>query len=538
MRRRAVVTATILVALSLVVIQVSLQQWGRGATRELGSTFGPPSVLPVADAEPRTPNAVTSFTFAAAGDFGGTGNSDVTALAKRLKGANVAFLLALGDLGYTSDEQAWCTFVKGELTDVEVVAGNHDTTESGPGDIAQYVVHCPFTLGVTVTAGPSTPGYGYEYYFDYPAGAPLVRFIMITAGVTGSLNYDYGVGSSHYTWVANAVNDARSNGIPWVVAGMHKQCITVGSKGGCSMGQAIFDKMVDLKVDLILSAHDHVYERSKQLALGPGCTTVPSAGNFDADCIADDGADGTYGKGSGSVAVLQGTGGDSLYTVRIDGSDGEIGYFVEVMGNNANTQGKSKGFGAVTYTVTADRIVAQTDFCPSGTPDGAGQCPNDAARTFHDGFSIETVGPGPRARFVHSPERARVNEPVSFDASSSTDSDPNAGLEVRWDWEDDGTWDSPWSTMKTAQHAYASAGTYTVRLQARDLAGLLGNATGTVGVDSSFGLEGSYFGIPTVLLFVVVIAVLVVALFARRRRRRRVQREAAVEETLGEFREE
>src|SRR3989304_7982565 len=127
---------------------------------------------------------------------------------------------------------------------------------------------------------PGTPGYGYEYYFDYPSGTPLVRFILTTAGVTGAINYNYGAGSSHYNWVVDSINGARAAGIPWVVVGMHKQCLTVGSKTGCNSGQALFDKLVDLKVDLILQAHDHVYERSKQLALGAACTTGPAAGTL------------------------------------------------------------------------------------------------------------------------------------------------------------------------------------------------------------------------------------------------------------------
>ena len=44
-------------------------------------------------------------------------------------------------------------------------------------------------------------------------------------------------------------------------------------------------------------------------------------------------------------------------------------------------------------------------------------------------------------------------------ASVSSDSeDASAALQVRWDWQDDGTWDTPWSPTKTAQHRYPHQG--------------------------------------------------------------------------------
>ena len=56
-----------------------------------------------------------------------------------------------------------------------------------------------------------------------------------------------------------------------------------------------------------------------------------------------------------------------------------------------------------------------------------------------------------------------------FDASGSIDDEtPLAELEVRWDWEDDGTYDTDWSTVKTPTHQYSIQGGYTIRLQVRD----------------------------------------------------------------------
>lgn len=334
----------------------------------------------------------TAFVFGAAGDFDGPGGSDVLALAQRLNTGGGAFLLALGDLGYTSDEPGWCASIKSAFNDVVLVAGNHDTGEDSGGDIAEYIVSCPFTLGLPITGGPGVPdgGYGREFYFDYPGANSLARIIMITAGVGGSTSYDYSAGSPHYRWVVDAVNDARSRDIPWVIVGMHKQCITVGSKPSCSMGQDMFDVLVDLKVDLILQAHDHTYQRSKQLGLGPNCGSVPSADRFDGDCVADHGEDDHYTRGRGSVIVVSGAGGRSHYSVDLGGGDAEIGYFVHVMGGNENTRRLGAGIGSVRFTVAADEVVAETDFCPPGGADIDGDCASSRNATFHDRFVIST----------------------------------------------------------------------------------------------------------------------------------------------------
>jgi PKD repeat protein len=43
---------------------------------------------------------------------------------------------------------------------------------------------------------------------------------------------------------------------------------------------------------------------------------------------------------------------------------------------------------------------------------------------------------------------------------------------VRWDWDDNGTYDTTWSTTKIATHAFTTFGLFTIRLQVRDTGGL------------------------------------------------------------------
>ena len=75
----------------------------------------------------------------------------------------------------------------------------------------------------------------------------------------------------------------------------------------------------------------------------------------------------------------------------------------------------------------------------------------------------------PVAAFTASSTFATIGAAVVFDAGSCTDGDDPVGdLEVRWDWENDGVWDSGWSTVKTATHAFASTGAHEVVLEVRD----------------------------------------------------------------------
>jgi PKD repeat protein len=92
----------------------------------------------------------------------------------------------------------------------------------------------------------------------------------------------------------------------------------------------------------------------------------------------------------------------------------------------------------------------------------------------------------PRAFFAISPASGNISTILTVNASSSFDlEDSTTLLEVRWDWEDDGTWDTTWSTTKTSQHQYLSIGTYTIRLEVRDTGGLADQTTEQVWVNNT-----------------------------------------------------
>ncbi len=94
----------------------------------------------------------------------------------------------------------------------------------------------------------------------------------------------------------------------------------------------------------------------------------------------------------------------------------------------------------------------------------------------------------PNAEMTVNPTRPIVAQATLFDASGSTDDrDPATSLEVRWDFDGDGAWDTTWNTAKTISHAYTQSGFYSPRVQVRDRDGLIGSSFAFIYVESDRG---------------------------------------------------
>ena len=186
-----------------------------------------------------------------------------------------------------------------------MVSGNHESNGLN-GNINDFSPCLPNQL-------PGAVGtYGRQYYVDVPAENPIVRFIMISPasdlprrllGLHGRF--------AALLWTEQAIDGARTASIPWVVVGMHKPCITVGLYTA-TPGPICSISCSSKKVDLILSGHEHNYQRSHQLGLGAGCTTL-TPNVYNAACVAD--TDSNFTQGAGSVAMVVGTGGQTAYDV-------------------------------------------------------------------------------------------------------------------------------------------------------------------------------------------------------------------------------
>lgn len=82
--------------------------------------------------------------------------------------------------------------------------------------------------------------------------------------------------------------------------------------------------------------------------------------------------------------------------------------------------------------------------------------------------SSTTVKP-PTVVFTVSPNNGTTETTFVFDASESTDGLGNkSDIIIRWDFENDGNWDTEWQSSKTQLYQYSSDGYYTVGMQLQD----------------------------------------------------------------------
>lgn len=99
--------------------------------------------------------------------------------------------------------------------------------------------------------------------------------------------------------------------------------------------------------------------------------------------------------------------------------------------------------------------------------------------------TVYQTSSAPIASFTVSPESGRQSDVFTFDASSCYDAeDPLSLLEVRWDFQNNGVWDTEFSTSKAAIWIFGQPGEYVVKLEVRDTDGLTGSTTRKVNVTS------------------------------------------------------
>jgi hypothetical protein len=401
----------------------------RTVTRAVGTIMFVGAMLALAIT--RVGAGASDFTFGAVGDsgaaasaqsvfkaIGSTANTDPSfRFVQHVGDYSYAQLASPGPSGTTAGTNAWCQLLKdqinvgaglstgsslGENFPIMLATGNHEATLSQPNpsvygssatspyhnDMIEDLKTClPNQFASQTTASPYVEGgasnsnYAREYYYDYPAASPIARFIVTSPGsaynmtqTDGNGLYDYSIGSDHYNWLAASIDAARSSGIKWVIVTNHTNYISAGSTDvhhNADIPSDYFNLLLSKRVDLILQGHNHIYQRSKQLANNvTGCTTV-SANTYDADCVASDGGTtNAFTKGQGSILAIVGMGGDDLHSINT--SDGDYNYFDSNMGLGTNDT-----FGFLKVNVTDTKITA--DFVRgTGQPTG-----------FNDTFTIE-----------------------------------------------------------------------------------------------------------------------------------------------------
>lgn len=296
---------------------------------------------------PSSPSDPTrTVTFTALGDIGAS--ADASDVLTELGQAAADLTVVVGDLSYgkVGAEEKWCAFVKervGADHPFELLSGNHES-DGKNGNINDFSACLPNQL-------PGLVGtYGRQYYVDVPHEQPLVRFVMISPGLhfpQGRLDYDRG--GESYTWTEEAIDSARAAGIPWVVVGAHKPCLSIGQYG-CDSGSDIFALLLAKRVDLVLHGHEHIYQRTVQLTAGtPGCPALVP-GRYNRSCVTD--SDGVFTKGAGTIAATVGSGGRTLRSLGLE--DPEARYFAAASGRN-----QEPTFGFLQVSATEDRLSAE-----------------------------------------------------------------------------------------------------------------------------------------------------------------------------------
>lgn len=232
---------------------------------------------------PRSPR---QFHFTAFGDHGVTPKALWNA--RNVMRENPAFHLLLGDISYANGNQpVWDDYLRqiepmAAQFPIMAALGNHENETI-------KVDGTPLRIGYEAyLARFALPEPEQQYWFDYGNA----RFV--------SFNSDKYADADQLAWLGRTLSDARRNArVKWLIVFQHHPPYGSCEKRGDNLPliKAVTPIFDQFKVDLVLSGHDHHYER--QYPLRDGQITSKSPGQ--------------YRQGDGTLYVKQGGGGKSLY---------------------------------------------------------------------------------------------------------------------------------------------------------------------------------------------------------------------------------
>ena len=183
---------------------------------------------------------------AATGD-GASGEPDATSVTNRIAGWNPDLVLYLGDVYETGTPMEFDNWYGGPSVDY---GRFRDITNPAVGN-HEYI-------------GTTAPGYDYywdnvPHYYSYTIGS--WHFISLDSTGTGQFNQTT-LGSAQVTWLAN---DLAGDTSTCTLAYFHHPVYSIGPQGNTTRMNTIWSMLADAGVDIVLTGHDHDYQRWRPL---------------------------------------------------------------------------------------------------------------------------------------------------------------------------------------------------------------------------------------------------------------------------------
>ncbi len=227
-------------------------------------------------------NGEENFNFAAAGDFGCSANTQNTI--ENMQSKDPEIVLTLGDHSYHSTADCWFDMMSPVKDKLMVTLGHHDV-EDGQAKMNQYMNS--FAM--------DKPFYSYDYN--------KVHFLVMSAKSV------YYKGSEQYNFVLEDLKKASENeNVNWIVVSSYGPPYTSPSEHTAfkELREVYHPIFEQYGVDLVLSGHNHNYQRTYPLTYNPNDTGEPTVTNT--------AASNYDGQKDGIVFAIVGTGGVNFYS--------------------------------------------------------------------------------------------------------------------------------------------------------------------------------------------------------------------------------
>jgi len=194
------------------------------------------------------------------------------------------FVANIGDLAYAEGGVLVWAFWTGlmwpltSLLPFQVSVGNHETnvdpavgcaSNNSIAKLAEWMGPVPATNPYGDDSGGEAAVATFERYRG-PSNGLGVLWYSFDAGsvhfVLWSSEHDYRPGSAQYAWLQQDLMGVDRSVTPWVVCGMHRPMYNARADGDYTidvgMASYVESLFVEAKVDLALSGHYHLYERT------------------------------------------------------------------------------------------------------------------------------------------------------------------------------------------------------------------------------------------------------------------------------------